>query len=128
MNLLLIIVVLLLLFGGGGFYFGGPAIGGGGLGLILLICLCLLYTSTPLHGCHGVFTPWAEVEIIQPPFAAVGQRRRRGIFVEKYSQKLIWLRQERHGGRPQGLCRPDGAWDYFNGIVSTKIPLRRSYG
>lgn len=43
MNLLLVLIVLLLLFGGGGFYFGGPVIGGSGIGLILVICLIVLF-------------------------------------------------------------------------------------
>ena len=45
MNLLLLIFVLVLLFGGGGFYFGGPAIAGGGLGLVLVVCLVILFTG-----------------------------------------------------------------------------------
>ena len=43
MNLLLLIFVLVLLLGGGGFHFGGPAISGGGLGVVLLVCIVILF-------------------------------------------------------------------------------------
>jgi len=43
MNIIVLLVGLMLVFGGGGFCLGGPLLGGVGFGLVLLICLVLLF-------------------------------------------------------------------------------------
>ena len=56
MNLIVFLIVLMLLFGGGGFYLGGLMLSGIGFGLVLLICLILLFQKRsdqrPLRTCR----------------------------------------------------------------------------